>query len=212
MWEHAARVAAEAAAQIRAMAGTSPAAAADAAWAASDMLHAAAAALGSDGLRRAADAFDRAARAQYGRIPAPSPAGNGLRQAARLISAYAYLTRDPARTWLVLIARLAALAEAVGELRQVQQRAAQAAAARSAARHLHAAAARPGPGRRGAARQHGGPARRAVLPRPARPGPPAARAGAGPGGHARPAASTRAVTAPAPRPPPVTRRRCWLRI
>ncbi len=89
-WEHAARVAAEAAAQIRA----DPAAAADAAWAASDALHVAAAALGSRILRQAADAYDRAARAPYARIPQPSPAGNRLRQAARIMSAFAYLTGD----------------------------------------------------------------------------------------------------------------------
>ena len=167
---------------------TNPAAAADAAWAASDTLHVAADALGSDDLRQAADAFDRAARAQYGRIPAPSPAGNQLRQAARLIAASAHLARDPALTWLVLIASLAALAEAVAELRAAQQRAAQAAAARTAARHLRAAgrpapAARPG----GPRRQHGGPARRPVLPRPGRPGPPRGphRGGPPPGRAAR---------------------------
>src|SRR5882672_248389 len=53
------RVATEATAQIRA----NPAAAADAAWAASDTLHVAAAALGSSILRQAADAYDHAARA-----------------------------------------------------------------------------------------------------------------------------------------------------
>ena len=134
-WEHAAQVAADAAAQIRAQAGADPAAAADAAWAASDTLHVAAAALGSPVLRQAADALDRAARAPYGHIPAPSPAGNQLRHAARLIGAIAYLTRDPALTPLILITRLAALAEAVAELRHAQQHAAQAAAAQ----HLHAA-------------------------------------------------------------------------
>jgi hypothetical protein len=144
IFEHAARVADQAAAQIRAMARTNPAAAADAAWAASDTLHVAAAALDSPVLRQAADSFDRAARSACGRIPAPSPAGNGLRQAARLIGAVAYLTRDPALIPVMLIARLAALAEAVAELREAQQRAAQAAAARTAARHLHAAA-RPAP-------------------------------------------------------------------
>ena len=183
MWEHAARAAAQAAAQIRALAGTDPAAAADAAWAASDVLHVTAAALGSDGLRQAADSFDRAARIGYGRIPAPSPAGNQLRQAARLIGAYAHLTRDPAMTWLVLIARLAALAEAVGELRQVQQRAAQAAAARTAARHLHAAA-RPAPAGRANARRPGSPR----CPSPARPLPAARgprRGGPRPGTAAR---------------------------
>jgi hypothetical protein len=119
-WDQAARAAAEVTGQIRALAGTDPAAAADAAWAASDMLHAAAALLGSRTLRQAADFYDRAARAPYGRIP--------------------YLTRDPALTPILLITRLAALAEAVTHLRSAQQRAAQATAARASAEHLHAAA------------------------------------------------------------------------
>ncbi len=85
IWDHAARVTADAAAQIRHLAGTNPAAAADAAWATSDTLHVAAAMLGSCILRQAADAYDRAARAPFGRIPPPTPAGNQLRQAARLL-------------------------------------------------------------------------------------------------------------------------------
>ncbi len=96
--------------------------------------------LGSRVLRQAADAYDRAARSPYGRIPPPSPAGNRLRQAARLLSAYAYLTGDRSLTPIVLITRLAALAEAVAELRESQQHAAQAAAALAAAEHLYAAA------------------------------------------------------------------------
>ena len=99
----------------------------------------AAAALGSPALRQAADAYDRAARAPYGRIPPPSPAGNQLRHAARLIGMLAYLNRDPALMPLVLITRLAALVEAVAELRHAQQHATQAAAARTAAERLHAA-------------------------------------------------------------------------
>jgi hypothetical protein len=143
-WEHAARAAAGAAAQIRRLAQTDPAAAADAAWAASGTLHVAAAMLGSRILRQAADAYDRAARSPYGRVPPPAPAGNQLRQAARLLSAFAYLTGDRTLAAVVLITRLAALAEAVTELRSAQQHAAQAAAARAAAEHLHAAA-RPAP-------------------------------------------------------------------
>jgi hypothetical protein len=188
LWEHAAQVAAGAAAQIRALTRTNPAAAADAAWAASDTLHVAAAALGSPVLRQAADSFDRAARAQYGRIPAPTPAGNQLRHAARLIAALAHLTRDPAMAPLVLIARLAALAEAVAELRQVQQRAAQAAAARSAARHLHTAA-RPAPAGRPDASTA---ARLAAL---SFPGPPAA-------GRPRPAPRRTPAGHRGPRPAP----------
>ena len=94
IWDHATRAAADATAQIRILAWTNPAAAADAAWATSDTLHMAAAALGSRILRQAADAYDRAARPPYGRLPPPSLAGNRLRQAARLLSALAYLTGD----------------------------------------------------------------------------------------------------------------------
>ena len=72
-WEHAAQVAADATARIRTLAGSNLAAAADAAWAASDTLLVAAAVLDSPALRQAADAYDRAARAPYGRIPLPSP-------------------------------------------------------------------------------------------------------------------------------------------
>jgi len=144
VWEHATGAAADAAAQIRHLARTDPAAAADAAWATSDTLHVAAAMLGSRILRQAADAYDRAARPPYGRIPPPSPAGNRLRQAARLISAFAYLTQDQSMAPIVLITKLAALAEAVAELRESQQHAAQAAAALRTAERLYAAS-RPAP-------------------------------------------------------------------
>ena len=144
LWDYAARIAADATGRIRYCTATgNPAAAADAASAASDVLHVAAAALGSRTLCRAADAYDRAARQPYGRVPAPTPAGNQLRHAARLISAYACLTGDRALTPVVLLVRLAALAEAVAELRESQQRAAQAAAALRAARHLRTATRPP---------------------------------------------------------------------
>lgn len=139
VWDHAARIADRACAQIQGLAATNPAEAADAAWATADTLHAAAAALGSRVLHHAADAYDRAARAPYGRVPAPSPAGDSLRRAARLLSAYGHLTSDPSFRPIVLITRLAALAEAIGALRQTQERAAQAASALSAAERLHAA-------------------------------------------------------------------------
>jgi len=134
IWEHAARTADDTAARIRLLTGNDPTAAADAAWAAGDTLHVAAAALGSRVLRQAADAYDRAARAPYGRIPPSSPAGDCLRQAARLLSAFAFVSGDRS------ISRLARLAEAVSVLRQAQQRAAQAASALGAAERLHAAA------------------------------------------------------------------------
>ena len=193
IWEHAARAAEDAATYIRTLAGTDPAAAADAAWAASDTLHVAAAALGSRILRQAADAYDRAARAPYARIPSPTPAGNQLRRAARLIAAFAYLTKDPALTPIVLLARLAALAEAVAGLRQAQQHAAQAAGALHAARQLHAAAGTPADGTaRQPARTHSPAALAgASFPQPPRPLPPDSPAS----GPRRPAAH-----APAPSP------------
>ncbi|HXL88593.1 MAG TPA: hypothetical protein VN969_06335 [Streptosporangiaceae bacterium] len=191
LWEYAARTAADATARIRSCAAADPARAADAACAASDVLHAAAAALGSPELRKAADGFARAARQPHGRIPAPTPAGNQLRHAARLISAWAWLTKDRALAPLLLIIRLAALAEAVAMLRDTQQHAAQAAAARTAARHIRAGAAlaRPAP-----------PPPRTVRPGPARkpqPEPNAARLAAG-SFPLRP-------LAPRPAPPPGTR-------
>jgi hypothetical protein len=139
VWEHVARVADSVSGQIQMLAAGDPAFAADTAWATADTLHVAAAALGSRILRQAADAYDRAARAPYGHVPAPTPAGNSLRRAARLLSAYGYVTSDPSFRPILLITRLAALVEAVAALRQAQERAVQAASALSAAERLHAA-------------------------------------------------------------------------
>jgi hypothetical protein len=139
IWKHAARTAAEACAQVRFHAVTSPAEAADAAWATADTLHVAAAALGSQVLRQAADSYDRAARTAYGRIPRPAKTGNSLRRTARLLSTPGAISNASPVGQATLIARVAALAESVAELRQAQQHAAQSAAARQAAEHLHAA-------------------------------------------------------------------------
>jgi hypothetical protein len=182
IWDHAGRVAADAAARIRVLAGTDPAGAADAAWAASDTLHAAAAALGSRTLRRAADAYDRAARAPFGRVPPRSPAGDRLRHSARLLGALAYLSRDPANLPLVLIVQLVALAEAVAELREAQRHAAQAAAARASAEHL-LSAARP-----------------AAPPRPPAPARPATAAQLAAASFPRPAPGRRPPATGQPRP------------
>lgn len=139
IWRQAADAASRANQQIRSLAGSDPAAAQDAAWAAADTLHAAAAALGSRVIREAASAYDRAARAPYRRLPARSRSGTGLRQAARLISATGLATGDRDLARLALIPRLAALAESVADLRLAEGRAAQAAAARAAAERLRAA-------------------------------------------------------------------------
>jgi hypothetical protein len=141
LYDHAARTAAHAAEQIKNFAVTDPDAAADAAWAAADTLHVTARLLGNRVIRQAADAYDRAARMPYGRIPRPSPAGNDLRRAARLMARAALPSRDPVLTQLTLVTRLAELIETIAELREAQHHAAQAAAAGQAAERLHAARA-----------------------------------------------------------------------
>ena len=139
IWEHAARTAAGSAEQIRHLTLTDPAAAADAAWAAADTLHAAASALGSRVLRQAADSFDRAARAPFGRIPVPAQPGNNLRRAARLLSQVPVTGSAASADLTTLLVRFGRLIEAIAELRETQRQAAQAAAARRAAEHLYAA-------------------------------------------------------------------------
>jgi hypothetical protein len=136
IWEHAARAAEHARNEIRRCAATDPGAASDAAWAASDTLHAAASVLGSRELRRAADSYARAARIPYGRTPRPTSAGVSLRQAARLLSRAALASEDNTAALAALILQLAVLVETVIELRQMQRHAAQAAAARCSAGHL----------------------------------------------------------------------------
>ncbi|HEY5990760.1 MAG TPA: hypothetical protein VIV12_30845, partial [Streptosporangiaceae bacterium] len=139
IYEHAARQAHAASEHIRHCTVTDPGRAADAAWAAADTLHVAARALRNPALRCAADAYDRAARAPHGRIPPRTRDGQQLRTVARLIALAANVTDDTTLAMAALVANLVALAAAVGELRQAQQHAAQAAAARSATRHLHTA-------------------------------------------------------------------------
>jgi hypothetical protein len=95
-------------------------------WATADTLHAVAAALGSRVLRQAADSYDRAARSAYGRTPRPTPAGNSLRQAGRLLARAAAVSGDYTLAQVALITQLAVLAEAVISLRHAQRHAAQA--------------------------------------------------------------------------------------
>jgi hypothetical protein len=193
IYEHAARQAATAAEHIHYCSLHDPGRAADAAWAAADTLHAAARTLDSRVLRRAADSYDRAARAQHGRIPRPTAEGKQLRAAARLLSMTGGITGDGSMFAAALIANLVALAIAVAELRQAQQHAAQAAAARATATHLHAAtvqarSAAPSPGQ-AKARRPGQPASAADVARRDFPAPlrPDRAPAAGPGpSHPRP--------------------------
>src|SRR6266516_2111271 len=141
IYGHAARQAANAAEHIRYCARRDPGRAADAAWAAADALHAAARMTNSRALRCAADAYDRAARAPFGRLPPCTSAGNRLRAAARALALMGQPDGDVCLAALALIGNLVTLTLAVAELRQAQQQAVRAAAARTAAVHLRAAAA-----------------------------------------------------------------------
>jgi len=136
IWKQATAAAATATEQVTASAGADPGAAADAAWAASDFLSAAARVVeGRRGgpLTAAAGEYDRAARELWGRIPAPSAAGRGLRAASVLLASARFVGRGESKQLLALLAQLAALSDVVTRLRESQDRAVQAAAARRAA-------------------------------------------------------------------------------
>jgi hypothetical protein len=91
-------------------------------------------------LRRAADAYDRAARTPYGLIPRPTPAGRNLRTVARLLCLTGAIRgEDATLAATVFIANLLALIETVAQLRDLQH-AVQSAAARTVAAHLQSAA------------------------------------------------------------------------
>jgi len=153
IWEQATAAAGRATEQVRAAAGKDPRGAGDAAWAASDFLASAARVVeGRRGgpLTAAAAQYDRAARELWGRIPAPSQAGQGLRAASVLLASARFVGRGENTQLLALLAQLAALSDAVTRLRENQDRAAQAAAARSAAEQLRMTSAQrtslqPGP-------------------------------------------------------------------
>jgi hypothetical protein len=139
LYRHAGRQAALAAEQIRRSAGSDPNAAADAAWAAAAAFDVTADALHDSALRDAADAYGRAARPAYGQIPRCTADGDRLRAVARLLALAGDLSGDSTVLAGALMASLIGLAVAVAELRHAQQYAAQAAAARKAAEHMHAA-------------------------------------------------------------------------
>jgi len=141
VWRHAAQAAEQAVRTIDS-AGQDPAAAADAAWAASDYLTGAARLVAGNGqagpLEAAARDLDRAAREQWGRVPPASAAGRGLRNASGLLLAARVVQHAETAQLLALLAQAAVLADAVTRLREAQGRAQQAAAARSAAEQLRA--------------------------------------------------------------------------
>jgi len=180
IWEQATAAAATATEQVSAVtAAADPGAAADAAWAASDFLSAAARVVeGRRGgpLTAAAGEYDRAP-GSCGRVPEASDAGKGLRAALVpeasdagkglraalvLLASARFVGRGESKQLLALLAQLAALSDAVTRLRETQDRAVQAAAARRAAEGVRI------PARSLASVHAGSPA--ATAPRTRRPG------------------------------------------
>ena len=146
VYAYAATVAATAAQRLQAARGPE---AADIAWAAADLIAAAAEATGNAGLRKAADGFAPGRPPRHGpESHRPRPAGGCCGPSAWLLAA----CRPgglPARTARVAVASaLAGLARTMAAMRDQQQRMLQAAAAREAAAGLAALhiPAWPGPG------------------------------------------------------------------
>ncbi|WP_157430162.1 relaxase/mobilization nuclease domain-containing protein [Actinomadura oligospora] len=136
IYNDAARAAAFATAEIRRHTVTNPHAARDACWATADLLHSAAQATGNHHLARAADAYDRAARAPHGRIPHPTPSGNRLRSAARIM-AIARTSGSPGIQILtVLAAAMLTLIDTIADLHHLHRREAQSDGAKAARRSL----------------------------------------------------------------------------
>jgi hypothetical protein len=148
--KHAEIAARDAADHIAQVVHRDPTSAADAAWAAADLLTWAARLVEdrrSGPLTEAADQFERAAREVHRRTPPPTDAGRRLRNASQMLSALRLVHAGESQQVLALMAQLLRLADAVAGLREAQRRAAQAAAARAAAEWLHAATAPVAPDR-----------------------------------------------------------------
>ncbi len=136
IWKQATLAAGRASEHIAASVASDPSGAADAAWAASDFLAAAGRVVeGRKGgpLTEAAQTYDQAARELHGKVPAPTAAGAGLRAAGRLLLSAQVAQPSETKQLLALMAQLSALTDAATRLREAQDRAGQARAARQAA-------------------------------------------------------------------------------
>jgi hypothetical protein len=87
-------------------------------------------------LRQAAEHYDHASRPRRGQVPAPTATSRALRTAARGLLTAGVAKRQDTRQLLQLMTQLAGLAETVARLRETQQQAARASAARCAAEQL----------------------------------------------------------------------------
>jgi hypothetical protein len=163
MWADVIRLTAGTAAQVRQLIQADPVAAADVAYATADALRITARVVRGPAwhdLRQAASGFDRAAREAFAAVPRRAASADPLRTAVRLLSVLATVPSSPTLHAAMLVENLSALARSTAELRDLQGRAHQAAAARSAAALL---------------RRHAQMTRRVPAARITRPGPPSHR-------------------------------------
>ncbi len=128
VWGEARQAVDEATEALRRLAGDDPAAAADVARSAADVLHVTARVgepSGKGPLHDAAGAYDRASRQAYGRAGRGSVIGTDLRLAATTLALVARAGRDDGAALAALTVALAGLLDAVAELRAAQARSAQ---------------------------------------------------------------------------------------
>lgn len=109
---------------------------ASAAWAAADLAASLADVAPLAAHKRIADLIERAALHPNRRTPPPHPAGKNLRTAAVLLASMQVVKHHETEQLLALLAQLQLLAEAVARMRETQEQAAQATAARQAAEAL----------------------------------------------------------------------------
>ncbi|WP_433332894.1 relaxase/mobilization nuclease domain-containing protein [Spirillospora sp. CA-294931] len=140
LYTDALRAAAYATSQIRRQTVVGPHLASDACWAAADALRTAACATGNPHLKSAAEAYDRAARPPYGRLPSPTPAGNGLRTAARLLTIAGRIQGQTSTAGISLATGLIWLMDAMTQLHEVARHRIRMDASRAAGQHLRRAA------------------------------------------------------------------------
>jgi hypothetical protein len=140
IYTHAASVGQRA---VAAFATADPAARADIAWAAADLIAAAAEATGSTELTQAAEGFARAARPAWGRVLASTPDAAVIRTAAYLLAGCLPGRHRRGQARRALVVALIGLAHTLAEVRELQAHRLQRDAAARAAVALATVAARP---------------------------------------------------------------------
>jgi hypothetical protein len=142
MWRQATSIVASAARQVSTEYTTDPESACDIAHATSDLLCVFARFVErrhGGPISRAADAYDRAAREPFARVPSRTPMGHSLRATARSLAAAGRANSEDVDRIADLLPTLSSLLDTVVLLRDSQNRSAQATAAGVARTHLQVA-------------------------------------------------------------------------